>query len=190
MKSIILDPGHGLSNRRSGVFDPGACAGAIRECDIAMVWANAIRAILRSKGHSVVRTRVDNNDPAPVSARASIAREYNGAVMLSIHCNAANGIASGTETFYRGSEHADTARKINDAVVSVLGTKDRGIKTESASQHSRLAVMSFQPCFLLELGFIDYPCDRAKMLDEKLMLAAAEKLAGILAAFDDYDFMS
>jgi len=183
MKSIILDPGHGMSNRKRSVFDPGACAGGVRECDIAMTWANAIRAILKAKGASVVRTRVDNEDPAPVSARAGIAREYNGAVMLSLHCNAATGTASGTETFYRGADNILMAGRINDAVVSALGTKNRGIKTESSSQHSRLAVMSFQPCFLLEIGFIDNAGDRAKMLDEKLMLSACGKLADILLEF-------
>jgi len=181
--TIILDPGHGMSNRRRGTFDPGAVAAGVRECDIALAWANAIRAILRARGRAVVRTRIDNNDPAPVSARAGIARQYGGCVMLSIHCNAANGRASGTETFYRGADHAAAARRINEAVVSTLGTRDRGIKTESASQHSRLAVMSFQPCFLLELGFIDNPGDRAKMLDDKLMLAAAGKLADVLMDF-------
>jgi len=183
MKNIILDPGHGMSNRKRSVFDPGACAGGVRECDIAMTWANAIRAILKAKGAKVVRTRVDNEDPAPVSARAGIAREYNGAVMLSIHCNAATGTASGTETFYRGSDNILMAGRINDAVVKALGTRSRGVKTESSSQHSRLAVMSFQPCFLLEIGFIDNPDDRKKMTDEKLTLAACNKLADILMEF-------
>jgi N-acetylmuramoyl-L-alanine amidase len=183
MKTIILDPGHGMSNRSRSVFDPGACAGGLRECDIALTWANALRAILKAKGAKVVRTRVDNEDPAPVSARAGIAKEYGGAVMLSFHCNAATGTASGTETFYRGAENLLTAGRINNAVVLALGTKSRGVKTESESQHSRLAVMRFQPCFLLEIGFIDNPDDRQKMTNEKLMLAACNNLADILMEF-------
>jgi len=182
-KSIILDPGHGMGNRRKGHFDPGAVSNGTRESDIVMTWANAIRGILRARGRRVVRTRVDNLDPAPVVARAGIALAYGGAVMLSIHCNAANGAANGTETFYRGAENAAMAKRINDAVVSTLGTRDRGIKLESASQHARLAVMSFQPCFLLEVGFIDHAGDRAKMLDESLILSAAGKLADILGEF-------
>jgi len=182
-KSVIIDVGHGMSNRRHGHFDPGAVSNGIREADIAMDWTNELRGILRAKGATVVRTRVDNKDHAPIGGRAGIARQYNGAVMLSIHCNAANGAANGTETFYRGAENAANAKRINDAVVAAMGTRDRGIKLEKDSQHKTLAVMSFQPCFLLELGFIDHAGDRAKMLDPVIRKATCEKLADILAGF-------
>ena len=100
--------------------------------------------------------------------------------MLSIHCNAANGSANGTETFYRGTEHKITAERINAAVVAALGTRNRGAKTESSSQHSRLAVMAFQPCYLLEIGFIDHAGDLAKMMDPILRKAACKAVASIL----------
>jgi N-acetylmuramoyl-L-alanine amidase len=147
-----------------------------------MDWANELRAILIAQRHLVVRTRIDHSDPAPVGQRAKIAAKFKGDVMLSIHCNAANGQASGTETFYRGAANKLTAQRINTAVVEALGTKDRGVKLESASQHSRLAVMEFQPCFLLELGFIDHAGDRAKMLDPVLRKAACEAIAKVLTA--------
>lgn len=177
---VILDPGHGMSNRRAGVFDPGAVAAGVREADIALDWANELRGILRAAGHKVVRTRIDHNDPAPVGKRASIARQFGGEIMVSFHCNAADGRANGTETFYRGSEHRAKASALNEAVVEALGTRSRGAKTESASQHARLAVMSFQPCFLIELGFIDHAGDRAKMLDAGLRRAACEALAKVI----------
>jgi N-acetylmuramoyl-L-alanine amidase len=180
MTTVILDPGHGLSNRKSGVFDPGAVSNGVREADIVMDWANEIRAFLHAGGYRAIRTRINDKDPAPVGERAGIAMEYDGTIMLSIHCNAANGNASGTETFYRGDKNKAKALAINNAVVDALGTKDRGVKLESASQHKRLAVMAFQPCFLLELGFIDNPDDRAKMLDPELRAKACEALAKVL----------
>ena len=179
--TVILDPGHGMGNRRSGVFDPGACASGFRESDIALAWANELRAILLAAGHRVVRTRIDHTDPAPVGKRAGIAREYGGEIMLSLHCNAANGSASGTETFYRGEGNRDQAESINKAIIAALGTSNRGIKLESDSQHATLAVMSFQPCFLIEFGFIDHPGDRAKMLDPVLRKAACNAIARVLA---------
>lgn len=97
--------------------------------------------------------------------------------MISLHCNAADGKANGTETFYRGEAHRPMAQRINDAVVDALETRDRGVKTESSSQHARLAVMAFQPCFLIELGFIDHPGDRAKMLDATLRKSACGAIA-------------
>jgi N-acetylmuramoyl-L-alanine amidase len=175
--TIILDPGHGMANRRAGVFDPGAVSNGIREADVAMDWTNGLRSILRAKGCTVIRTRKDHADPAPVGQRAAIARRFSGSIMISFHCNAADGKANGTETFYRGSENKAVAAAINEAVVESLGTRSRGAKTESQSQHARLAIMSFQPCFLIELGFIDHPGDRAKMLDPRLRRLACEAIA-------------
>lgn len=180
MSAILLDPGHGMSNRRSGVFDPGAVSNGIREADIVMDWANELRAILMAAGRRVVRTRKDHTDPAPVGQRAKIASNFKGIVMLSIHCNAANGQAHGTETFYRGEVNRSIASQINSAVVHALSTRDRGVKTEGSSQHARLAVMAFQPCFLIELGFIDNEGDRAKMLDPALRKTACEELARVI----------
>lgn len=182
MKVICLDPGHGMGNKRSGVYDPGACAGEFTEADIVMAWANCLREILLNRGFKVVRTRVDDKDHDPIGKRAQIARDFKSCVMLSLHCNAYNGSAQGTETFFRGKENAPLATRINEAVVKALGTQDRGIKTEGQSQHSKLAVMSFQPCCLLEIGFIDHEGDRAKMLDPVKMKAACEALADALTA--------
>ena len=180
--TTIIDIGHGMSNRRKGVFDPGAVSNGSREADIALAWGNELRGLLMRRGNKVVRTRVDNADPAPVGRRANIARQYGGAVMLSLHCNAATGTANGTETFYRGAENEAMAERINAAVCNALGTRNRGAKTESASQHARLAIMAFQPCFLLEIGFIDNASDRAKMLDPELRRKACEAIAAVLMA--------
>ena len=178
--TIIIDPGHGMGNRRAGVFDPGACSSTVREADIAMDWANELRGILMAAGHRVVRTRIDHKDPAPVGKRAGIARHFGGEIMISIHCNAANGSANGTETFYRGEANRERADALNMAVVQTLGTRNRGTKLESDSQHSRLAVMAFQPCFLIELGFIDHAGDRAKMLDPVLRKLACNAIAQVI----------
>jgi N-acetylmuramoyl-L-alanine amidase len=178
--TTIIDIGHGMGNRRKGVFDPGAVSNGVREADIALAWGNELRGLLMRRGNKVVRTRVDNNDPAPIGERANIAKQYGGDIMISLHCNAATGAANGTETFYRGAENKAMAERINNAVVTALGTRNRGAKTESASQHKRLAIMAFQPCFLLEIGFIDNASDRAKMLDPVLRKRACEAIVSAI----------
>lgn len=180
--TIILDPGHGMSNKRRGVYDPGAVSAGIAEADIALAWANELRGILRAGGHKVVRTRVDAKDPAPVGRRDDIAVSYGGDRMLSLHCNAATGKASGTEVFYRGADDRELARRMSAAVAAVLGTKDRGPKTESQSQHSALAVLEFDKCWLLEIGFIDHPGDRAKMLNPEIRRKACEAIAKVIVS--------
>jgi N-acetylmuramoyl-L-alanine amidase len=178
--TFILDPGHGMGNRVRGRYDPGAVSQGVEEASIAMAWANELRGLLMSMGHKVVRTRKDQNDPCHVSERAKVARKFKGLAMISLHCNAANGRASGTETFYRGAANKALAEKLNAAVCSALGTKSRGVKTEQESQHPRLAVMEFPACWLIELGFIDHAGNRAKLQDEKLMLLACQSLATVL----------
>ena len=162
---IIIDPGHGMGNHKPGRYDCGAESNNYTEAEIVMTWANELREILRFRKVAVVRTRTDDKDPCPISERARIAKRYNGTIMISFHCNAATGTASGTETFYRGDSNKSFAMRLNQAVSAGLGTKNRGAKTEAQSQHKTLAVMSFQPCFLIELGFIDNAGDRGKLLD-------------------------
>ena len=185
--TICIDPGHGMSNRRAGVPDPGATVKVgkqeITEADIAMDWANELKIQLETLGCKVIRTRINGSDTAPVSERAAIAHKYGCAALISLHCNAADGKANGTETFYRGTDNAPLAKACNDAVRLALGMKDRGIKTEAASQHARLAVLNFPTACLIELGFIDHEADRARMMDQKLMLLACQNLALSIVTF-------
>lgn len=181
--TIIIDPGHGMSNRRRGIYDPGACADGATEASIAMDWANELRAIIQSLGHRVVRTRVDSHDPAPVSRRDDIAYSYHGDRMISLHCNSGGGgSASGTEVFYRGADDREMAAKLSAAVAGALSIRDRGAKTEAESQHSSLAVMEFDKCWLLEIGFIDHAGDRAKMLDPDTRKRTCNVIADVLLA--------
>lgn len=183
---IFLDPGHGMSNRRSGSYDPGATVKVgreeITEAEIVMDWVNELRALLQARGHHVVRSRMNATDPAPVGERAAVALKHNCELFISFHCNAANGKAQGTETFYRSAAGQKLAAACQAAVLKGLGTKDRGLKTEQQSQHPRLAVLAHPVSCLIELGFIDHDGDRAKMLDEKLMLLTCGLLADAIEA--------
>jgi N-acetylmuramoyl-L-alanine amidase len=175
-KTIIVDPGHGMGNKRKGRFDPGAVNNGVQEAQIVMDWANELRGFLLPHA-KVIRTRIDHKDPAPIGQRAKIAKEYGGDIMVSFHCNSSGVNASGTETFYRGSANKKQAEEINLIVVEGLGTKNRGAKLEKDSQHKTLAVMSFQPCFLVEIGFLDHKGDKAKMLDPELRKETCRRLA-------------
>lgn len=178
--NICIDIGHGMSNRSPLVYDPGATAGGHTEAAIVLEWGNELRDILMTRGHAVVRTRVDAKDPAPVSRRDDIAKAYGCKRMVSLHCNAFNRKASGTEVIYRGEDDRAMAAKLSKVVSESLGVPNRGPKTEKDSQHPSLAVMEFDKCWLIELAFIDNPADRAKLLDPKLRRLACERLAAAL----------
>ena len=175
-----------MDNVRRGQYDPGAIvelpAGQITEAAIALTWVNELRQILRLAGHTVIRTRRDEFDPAPVYRRDDIARAYQCQRMLSIHCNAASGQASGTECYYRGAEDQTIAARLSAHVANALALPDRGAKTEQSSQHRTLAVMEFERCWLLELGFLDNSRDRAALLDPNRRAAACRSIAQILVS--------
>lgn len=163
---VCLDPGHGMSNKRDKKYDSGAIGGGIEEATVAMNYVNEIRSILYSRGwgkKEVIRTRVDEKDPAPVSRRDDIAELYNCDIMISIHCNSFNGVASGTEVIFRGEDDRAFAAKLSKDISGVYGIPNRGAKTEKDSQHPSLAVMEFDKCWLIELGFIDNPVDRGRI---------------------------
>jgi hypothetical protein len=70
---ICLDAGHGMSNVVAGRFDPGAVAGGVREADVALDWALAVRwvglnwfGVLPSQ---IVMTRDDHTDWSEVARR-------------------------------------------------------------------------------------------------------------------------
>jgi N-acetylmuramoyl-L-alanine amidase len=119
---------------------------------------------------------------SPVWRRDDIAVAYGGDIMISLHCNSGQPSATGTEVFYRGSDDKAMADRLSVAVAETLGIRNRGAKTEAQSQHASLAVLEFDKCWLIEIGFISNASDRAKMLDATLRRAACQRIADIILA--------
>lgn len=182
-KRICIDAGHGLSNRTPGVYDPGACHGAHKEATIALEWAWELNRQLKALGVQVVMTRTDHTSKAPTVWRTRYATEQHCDLFVSLHLNASNGAGHGTETFYRHPSSKLFAQRANDALVKVLSTRDRGVKTEKESARKSIHVLSFEPdSILIELGFIDHDGDRAKLLDEDNVRLGCQALAKALTA--------
>lgn len=172
MITLAIDAGHGLSNRREGVFDPGAVANGKRESDLAWGLLETLRYVATTEYASDVRivlTRDTPTEAAPVGGRDNEATREGADFFLSLHWNAAESqSATGSEVFYRGAEDLDWAKSVLNATVSAFGLRCRGTKTESESQHSRLAVLDFSgPACLLEVGFITNPADVARITSEE-----------------------
>ena len=180
---ICVDPGHGMSNRSPGIFDPGTThteAGTLfREADIVLRYGLTLKDVLRARGIDVFMTRDDNNDVAPVGARAEAARNAGCGCFISFHINSVEDEqANGTETLYRDDADIQFAQRIQNAVVGALGLRDRGLK-----QRSDLAVLRFQgTAVLIELGFIGNDRDRNRVLEPQVRAAVCEVIAGAIGA--------
>jgi N-acetylmuramoyl-L-alanine amidase len=163
---VAIDPGHGMSNRRLGVYDPGAVhvegSTKYKEAEIALKYGLTLKDIFRAKGHEVFMTRDDQTDHAPVGQRAMNAKSAGAEVFVSLHLNDFDDdAANGLEVLYRGSDDKDLAQKLQDKLVMITGFKDRDIK-----QRTDLAVLKFDGvAILVELGFIANDGDRATLLN-------------------------
>jgi len=168
---LAIDPGHGMSNKRDDVFDPGAVAAGVREADVVLEWALTGKYVLPQYGIKHFLTRDDNNDEMPVGRRDDVAAANGCTHFLSLHCNAADGKATGVEVYYRDISDRAFAQLVLDSLVEATGLKSRGLKRESESQHSRLAVLDFgPPACLAEIGFLDNPHDRSVIRNREVRL--------------------
>ena len=86
---VFLNPGHAPD----GDPDPGACGYGLRECDVAKSVADLVAGYLAAAGVEVV----GNMQSDSLHEVVSVSNCSGADVFISIHCNACNGTANGTE---------------------------------------------------------------------------------------------
>lgn len=172
---LAIDPGHGLGNRKPGVYDGGAESHGVHEADVVLAFALTIKFIFKAAGFDVFLTRDEASDVTPVSKRDDMAKAAGCTHFISLHLNEGGG--TGTETFYRGNEDHAWAELVNGAALRAFGLWNRGLKAEHQSQHSSLAVLDFKgPGCLCELGFVDANKDRFILTDREYRIKFANEL--------------
>ncbi|MGD9035372.1 MAG: N-acetylmuramoyl-L-alanine amidase [Syntrophobacterales bacterium] len=96
--------------------------------------------------------------------------------VLSLHCNAYNGRASGTEVLYyhRSKLGESIANILQRHLVTFLGLRDRGIQPKTSEERGGyLLRYTKAPCVIAEPFFIDNDEDLAKARDDLEGLAGA-----------------
>ena len=126
---IGLDPGHGGS-------DPGASGpSAPHEATLCLRCCNKIKSTITGMGGRVNMTRSSNVDVS-LSYRRSLSVSWDPYIFQSVHLNAFNGSAHGTETWYYWSAGNSNrlASKVQAQLVNQLksmanySTTNRGVK--------------------------------------------------------------
>lgn len=141
---ILLSAGHGGTDSGSIGSDKG------KEKDRTINLANKVATYLRNAGHSVtVNTEKTSNGSWRFKNRSG----YDYA--LSIHFNAFNGSATGTECWYKSTQKK--AGELSKAVANVLGIKNRGAKATTT-----LYMMNIGFDNLIEVCFHDNSSDLSK----------------------------
>jgi N-acetylmuramoyl-L-alanine amidase len=180
---VCIDPGHGMSNRKIGIFDPGAVhtenGFLFREADIVLRYGLALKDVLRARQIDVFMTRDDATDHTPVGKRADMAKAAGCDVFLSLHLNDFDDdSANGLEVLFRDNDDKVLAQKLQDTLIKITKMRDRRIK-----QRTDLAVLKFKgTAVLIELGFIANDKDREKLLDAQMRDSIVHAIADVVTA--------
>lgn len=151
---VYLNPGHDQE------YDSGAVneSMGLRECDIAEEIGELAQGYLEAAGEETMLRQSDNlaNDSQYADRQVSVCDEANAwpaDIFVSIHCNAANSQARGTEVECSGGQESTRlAQCIQSQIVNSIGTTDRGVKTMAGLIVIRNTNM---PAVLVETEFID-----------------------------------
>ena len=122
----------------------------------------------------------------------SASNRADAEVFISIHCNACNGSANGTEVwhFYGSGEGEKLADCIQNQIVDALGTVDRGVKGAKPGVNGLYVLNNTDAvAVLVELAFIDNESDAALLRErqDEFARAIARGVTDYEAQCGDYD---
>lgn len=163
---VFLNPGHAPN----GNPDPGAVNYAmnLRESDIAESIAVKVQDFLIAAGVDVVGCLQSDS----LEEICDTANHSGADIFVSIHCNAFNACARGTEVevYPSSTEGRKLAECVQNQIVTSLGTVDRGAK-----DRPNLYVLKHtdMPAILVETAFIDNGEDAELLRDRSTDFAAA-----------------
>ena len=180
-KLIVIDPGHGGSDR-------GAVRNGTDEADLTLDMAKRLRDILVARGWQVRMTRstdvdvYEPNDSArdELQARVNVANNAGARMFVSIHVNSfINSGPSGTTTYYSKPVDAALAESVERGLPDLLGTKDDG----TVKSHLYVTLHSVMPAILIETAFLSNPTDYQRLTSSDWRQKVAQ---GIADGIDQY----
>lgn len=178
---VMLDPGHGGN-------DPGAGRSGYRyEADLVLDASLAMRDWLRNHGagsHNLRLTR-ETNVTVDLSPRRQMSINFDPWVFCSVHLNAFNGTAHGTETWYYWAGRSNTlAKYVQGSLVDKLKRADRGVKQNGWTV---ITGASYIPAVLTEGLFVDN-IEENNMINSRDKAGFKNWVNGHLQGF--YNFMT
>ena len=174
-RNLFITAGH-----RGG--STGTNANGYSEAELAITLRNDLTDKLHEQGVVVVNDA--DADSLSVVVNAINKKCTNRDLCLDLHFNSfSNASANGTEVLIQNNptnSEIEFAEDVLNAVCSILGTKNRGVKKEGRSQYKRLAMLSGVKCnsALLEVCFISSQSDMVRYNSKYNELV--DKLVGII----------
>ena len=150
---VFLNPGHCLG------LDSGACGYGVTEAETTFKIACRVRDYLLAVNYEVYLFQFDGLEEIVTESNL-----WRSDLFVSIHCNALNGTARGTETFYCGSYDGERlAHCIQNQILAKLPTVNRGVKEYGfyVIKHTDC------PAVLVETAFIDNVDDNTLLVERE-----------------------
>ena len=181
---IVLDRGHG-QKAPGAPFDPGACAGGLREVDLAAGYIRVAAGEIRAAGHEVLLLDSGTYDDRHARALAWAAEApHKNALYVQCHVNAGGGKYGVVEHDARSSWGRTAAACLADALdelpevptvhVWPIDRTDRGWSCiDDIYASPTLAGLIFEP------GFIDSPAHAALWTPAGLQRVGATLAEGV-----------
>ena len=150
---IFINPGHGGS-------DCGAVSNGLKERDVVLNIGWRVENYLRAVGYEVKTFQHDG-----LQGICNAANDFNADLFVSIHCNAFDSRAHGTETyyFYNSTNGKRLATAIHDQITGSLPIFDRGVKQAGFF----VLENTDMPAALVETAFIDNAEDALLLRDRQ-----------------------
>ena len=170
MTKVFINPGHDR-DYDSGAVSPRT---GLRECDVAFEVGELVEKYLQNAGCETMSIQSDNlyGERPELPCVTDTANDWEADLFVSIHCNAFNTLAHGTETlcFSANSEGGKLANYIQTQLIDSIGTADRGV-----IERRNLVVLkrTDMPAVLVELAFIDNEDDEEVLVNMKDEMARA-----------------
>lgn len=151
MKKLIITAGHSLNQG-------GASGNGNKEELLTIEMKDLIINAIRSFGSDVEIWEDNDTDSLSQVISKTKAAATSKDILFDIHFNAGVSNASGTECFIAVNAREKTKRiaaRVAELTAGMLQTKNRGVKLENQSQHSRLGMLhSAASSVLWEVQFI------------------------------------
>ena len=150
---IVVNGGHEPN------VDSGAVGSRSTEAEVTQKLMLLVSAYLEKAGCKVMAVQT-----ADLAEICNVTNRWGADILVSIHCNAFNQKAKGTETFaYHGSREGDAlAHHIQSQIVTSLATTNRGVKEAGfyVLKHTKCTAV------LVETAFIDNKGDEQLLIDK------------------------
>lgn len=174
---VFINPGHDLEYDSGAVHRDDAGNVDLHECDVAADIGERVKGYLEAAGCEVKMLQSDNlcHDSDYYDRPVAVCDEANdwpADIFVSLHCNAANTQARGTETWCYSDfgQGALLAEKIQDQIVKSVPTIDRGVMVNPGLMVLKHTDM---PSVLVETAFIDNDVDAQLLVEKSDQIAAA-----------------